>query len=164
MTNDEPLDLDAAAALWQAYLAAHPERMTDAELPPVERFGDSPEMSDELLDLVLNGPKRATAALVAEFDDEGSPLPRIGSHWIACDAAGRPRAIMRSIELRIGPFTSVDAEFAHDEGEGDRTLEWWRSAHSGYWTRACARLGIEWTPDMDIVFERFDVVWRSDAQ
>ena len=164
MTNDAPLDLDAAATLWQAYLAAVPERATDTELPPVERFGDGPEMADELLDLVLDGPKRATAALVAEFEDEGSPLPRIGSHWIACDAAGRPRAIMRSVELRIGPFTSVDAAFAYDEGEGDRTLEWWRNAHSGYWTRACERLGISWNPDMDIVFERFDVVWRSDAR
>lgn len=163
MTNDAPLDLEAAAALWQAYLTAHPERATDPELPSVERFGDSPELSDELLDLVLNGPKRATAALVAEFEDEGSPLPRIGSHWIACDAAGRPRAIIRSTELRIGPFTSVDAQFAYDEGEGERTLESWRDDHSRYWTRAGERLGIEWTHDMDIVFERFDVVWRSDA-
>ena len=164
MTYDAPLDLDAAAAFWQAYLAAHPERAIDPELPPVERFGDGPEMADELLDLVLNGPKRATAALVAEFEDEGSPLPRIGSHWIACDAAGRPLAIMRTMELRIGPFTSVDAAYAWEEGEGDRTLEWWREAHSGYWTRVGERLGIEWTPDMDIVFERFDVVWRFDAR
>ena len=163
MTN-APLDLDAADALWREYSAAHPELATDTEPPTVDRFGDSPALTDELLDLVLNGPKRATAGLVAEYVDEGTPLPRIGSHWIACDSAGRPRAILRSTELRIGPFTSVDAAFAYDEGEGDRTLESWRDGHSRYWTRSGERLGIEWTHDMDIVFERFDVVWRTDAR
>jgi len=39
-------------------------------------FGDSPEMADELAHLVLDGPKRATAGLVLEFERDGEPLPR----------------------------------------------------------------------------------------
>jgi len=161
MTNSA-FDLEAADALWQAYAAAHPDRATDTEPPTVDQFGDGAALTDELLALVLDGPKRATAGLVADYEAEGTPLPRIGSHWIACDSAGRPRAILRSTDLRIGPFTSVDAAFAYDEGEGDRTLESWREGHSRYWTRSGERLGFEWTEDMEIVFERFEVVWRAD--
>ncbi len=162
-TENAPVDHDAAAALWAEYAAAHPETALDTEPPSVEQFGDHPELTDELLGLVLNGPKRATAGLVAEYLADGQPLPRVGSHWIACDSTGAPRAILRSTELRIGPFTSVDERFAYDEGEDDRTLESWRAGHSRYWTRAGERLGFTWTEHMDIVFERFDVVWRSEG-
>lgn len=40
-----------------------------------EAFGDSAELADELIELVLDGPKRATAGAVAEFELEGAPLP-----------------------------------------------------------------------------------------
>ena len=96
------------------------------------------EMADELLEAVISGPKRATAALVAEFADGDEELPRIGSHWICCDGSGRPRLVMRSMELRVGPVNSVDEAFAYDEGEGERTRDWWLDAHSGYWQRSCA--------------------------
>lgn len=161
--ENAPVDHAAATALWEEYKAAHPESALDTEPPSVEQFGDHPELTDELLDLVLNGPKRATAGLVAEYVAEGQPLPRVGSHWIACDSTGAPRAILRSVELRVGPFPSVDERFAYDEGEGDRTLAWWKDAHARYWTRTGERMGFTWTEDMDIVFERFEVVWRSQA-
>ena len=156
-------DLAASATLWEEYRAAHPERALDTEPPSVDRFGDAPALTDELLGLVLDGPKRATAGLLHEFVEDGIPLPRIGSHWIACDSAGRPQAILRSVELRVGPFTSVDAAFAFDEGEGDRTLESWRDEHRRYYTRSGERLGFTWTEQMEIVFERFEVVWRASS-
>jgi uncharacterized protein YhfF len=165
--RNAPIDRAAAAAMWEDYRAAHPDEATDHEPPSAETFGDHPELTDALLALVLDGTKRATATLAAEFRAEGQPLPRVGSHWIACDSTGQPRVVLRSIELRVGPFTSVDAAFAFDEGEDDRSLESWRDNHSRYWRRAGAALGIEWTEAHEIVFERFAVVWpreyRSDA-
>lgn len=110
-----PLDLDAAQELWTAYLQRHMHAVRDEDPPAVERFGDNAELAEELLALVLSGTKTATSTLVAEFHAEGAPLPRIGSHWIACDAAGRPRAVLRTVELRLGAIDSVDAAFAHDE-------------------------------------------------
>lgn len=156
-----PIDEPAALRLWDEYRAARPDRSVDSEPPSIERFGDHAELTDELLGLVLEGTKTATASLVAEFVLDGQPLPRIGSHWIACDSAGRPRVVLRSTELRIGPFTSVDERFAYDEGEGDRTLDSWRDGHRRYWTRVGAALGFEWTETHDIVFERFEVAWHA---
>ncbi len=34
-------------------------------------------------------------------------------------------------------------EFAASEGEGDKSLEWWRNAHWKFFSRECEDLGIE---------------------
>ncbi|WP_255513371.1 ASCH domain-containing protein [Homoserinibacter sp. GY 40078] len=159
--ENAPVDRDAAIRVWREYAETRPELADVAEPGAVEQFGDNSDLTDELIELVLHGPKRATAALVAEFAAEGEPLPRIGDHWVACDSTGRPRAILRSTELRIGPFSSVDAAFAYDEGEDDRTLDSWRDGHRRYWSRAAERLGFTWSEDLEVVFERFEVVWRT---
>jgi uncharacterized protein YhfF len=155
-------DLEAAQAMWAEYAHAAPRVVRVAEEHTVERFGDSQALADELLALVLAGVKRATAELVDEFLARGDAVPRIGSHWIACDGRGVPRAILRTVELRIGDFASVDAAFAHDEGEDDRSLEAWRREHRRYWARGAAARGSTWSEADEIVFERFAVVWPPE--
>ena len=145
--------------MWRDYVTADPHVAAADDEHPVERFGDSAELADELIDLVLHGPKRATAGLASDFAVEGEPLPRIGGHWIACDGSGTPRAVLRTVELRIGPIDSVDDAFAWDEGEGDRTRDDWLRGHRGYFTRTCAARGEEFTEEHEVVFERFQVVW-----
>jgi uncharacterized protein YhfF len=162
-TPPAPLDRGAAERMWREYVAAHPERASVDDEHPVERFGDSAELADELIALVLHGPKRATAGLVADFAADGEPLPRIGGHWIACDGSGVPRAVLRTQELRIGPIDSVDDAFAFDEGEGDRSRDDWLRAHRRYFTRTCAARGEQFTDGHEVVFERFAVVWPQDA-
>jgi uncharacterized protein YhfF len=153
------LDREAVERMWAEYLAARPAAAATGDEHPVDRFGDSAELADELIDLVLHGPKRATAGLVADFVAEGEPLPRIGAHWIACDGSGAPRAILRTTELRLGPIESVDDAFAWDEGEGDRSRDDWLRGHRRYFTRTCAARGDEFTEAHEVVFERFEVVW-----
>ncbi|WP_309082301.1 ASCH domain-containing protein [Zhihengliuella sp.] len=134
----------------------------------VEYFGDSPALADALLREVTHGAKRATATLELEFAEEGEPMPRIGSHWIACHGTGAPAVILRTTELRLAAFDDVDAAFAFDEGEDDRTLESWRREHERYWRRTRGAAGHEWSPEetarpgRGIVLERFAVVWPPD--
>lgn len=153
-------DRDAAQQMWAEYLAAHPEHRDDD--PPSECFGDTAALADELLDLVLHGPKRATAGAVADFAHDGEPLPRIGGHWIVHDGAGVPRAVLRSVGLRLGPLDSVDESFAWDEGEGDRTRESWLRDHQRYFQRALPRTGMQYHDQIEVVFERFRVVWPPE--
>lgn len=156
------IDTDAAHLMWQAYAAARPERVAACADHTVEQFGDSPGLADTLLAAVLDGPKRATSELVAEFAARGDALPRVGSHWIACDGAGTPRVVLRSTELRIATFDEVDEAFAHDEGEDDRSLASWRTEHRRYFQRVCAARGAVWSETDEIVLERFAVVWPPD--
>ena len=154
-------DTAAGLRMWADYRAAHPELAP--ETPVVEAFGDSPALADELIELVVSGPKRATAGLVPAYAHDGEPLPRVGSHWVACDGSGTPRAVLRTTELRVGPLSSVDEQFAWDEGEDDRTLTSWLEGHTRFFTRECDRIGIEFTDDLEVCFERFDVVWPPEV-
>jgi uncharacterized protein YhfF len=149
--------------MWAEYAAAHPAAVAAGAEHTVECFGDSVELADELIDLVLHGPKRATAGLVADFAHEGEPLPRIGGHWVACDGSGTPRAVLRSMEMRLGGIESVDDAFAWDEGEGDRSRDDWLRGHRAYFTRTCSARGETFTDEHELVFERFRVVWPPDV-
>lgn len=163
MTTDQSGDLDrpAALALWDDYVATLPSR--PLEEPTVERFGDGRALADALLGLVLAGTKRATAGLVSDFAADGVPLPRIGGHWIVCDGAGAPRCVVRSTELRLGRLGRVDDAFAWDEGEGDRSRASWLAGHERYFRRTQAARGQEWRDDLEVLFERFRVVWPPEV-
>ncbi|GAA1869746.1 hypothetical protein GCM10009715_15980 [Paeniglutamicibacter psychrophenolicus] len=93
--------MEAAARMWDEYATAHPEAVRLCAEYSVERFGDSVELADALPHEVIPGSKCATSTLAREFPDDGESLPRLGSHWIACDGAGTPRVILPSIELRL---------------------------------------------------------------
>src|SRR5271163_3771638 len=112
-------------------------------------FGDSPELADELLALVLIGRKTATCWAASE-GDKGVEL---GKRWIVKDGQGRPRAVLETVEVTRLRFEEVDERFAHDEGEGDRSLAWWRRAHTNYFTRRS-----EFAPGMEVYCERFRLV------
>ncbi len=111
-------------------------------------FGDNPALADELAELVLAGKKTATC-----WAAEQGLLTEVGKRMVVLDGAGRPRAVIETVELTQHRFPDVDAAFANDEGEGDRTLAYWRRAHEVYFTR----LG-QFTPDMLLWCERFRVV------
>lgn len=122
-------------------------------------FGDSPELMDELLDLVLHGPKRATCSLARWFENDPDGLPKPGDLWVIHDGAKRPRAVIRTTSVEVKPVHQADAQFAWDEGEGDRSFEWWLDAHEAYWRREAERHGFTYSRDLDAVFERFELAW-----
>jgi len=113
-------------------------------------FGDSPEMADRLLGLVLAGKKTATTSALS---DPTIAHNDIGKRWIVLDGKGKERAIIETAELRIVPFMEVDEAFARDEGEGDLTLSYWRKVHEDFFRRE----GV-YSPDMKVVCERFKLV------
>ena len=117
--------------------------------PDAFAFGDSPELADELLALVLEGKKTATCWAVKDGDKGAA----VGVRWIVKDGGGRHRAVLETVELTRRRFPDVDAGFAHDEGEGDRSLAYWRQAHQDYFTRRG-----EFSPNMELFCERFRLV------
>lgn len=115
-------------------------------------FGDSPRMADELLALVLAGVKTATCSWPAERSCEEGDLS------VVLDDRGVPAALIRTAERRERPFLEVDAAFAHDEGEGDRTLAWWRDAHRRFFGRL-TDLPRPFSDDETVLCERFELVY-----
>ena len=128
----------------------------------VVAFGAGAEMATELADLTVAGIKRATAGMVCQFAAGGEAPPVLGGYVVLLDGADRPRAIWRTTELRIGPLNSVDERFAWDEGEGERTREWWLSAHVSFFGPRALALGIQMNDEIETVFERFEIVWPPE--
>ena len=90
---------------------------------------DTRELATELALLVRDGPKRATTGLLSEYEAQGEPLPRVGAYSVVLDGAGEPVCIIRTTRVDTTPFGEVDEEFTWVEGEGDRSLAYWREAH-----------------------------------
>jgi hypothetical protein len=76
---------------------------------------------------------------------------------------GMPSVYRRTTEVAIKPLSQVDETFARDEGEGDRTRDWWIDAHRRYFARQAGREGFEIDDEILTVFERFEVVWPLDV-
>jgi uncharacterized protein YhfF len=149
--------ISAVQAYWRKFCCARsvsPDQRCD-----VFAFGDTPAMADELLALVLAGQKRATAALVMDFERAGDPLPEPGIHAVVLNGRGRPGCIIRTTEVTVRPFNQVDARFAWGEGEDDRLLASWRTAHRRYFGRQCLGWGISFDERMPVVLGRFELVW-----
>ncbi len=152
----------AVQTYWQTYLdSLSPTERADlpTDPPPAEAFGDNAELADSLAALVLAGTKAATAALVWEYELEGVPLTAAGELEIVLNSTGEPVCILEYTAIEVVPFDQVTAEFAAREGEGDRTLEWWRNAHWNYFSRRCAVIGREPAMDMPVVCQQFRVAW-----
>lgn len=126
--------------------------------PPAWAFGDTPELADELLALVLSGAKTATADLVRSYEAVDEPLPCVGDLSIVLDGSGAPRALLRTTKVDIVPFSAVTAEHARLEGEGDQTLESWRAEHERYFRRTLPA-GRTFSDDAPVVCERFMVLY-----
>jgi len=139
--------------LWHEFAEAHPE--FSGESPEVGAFGDDPVVADQLAGLILAGTKRATASPVVEG------VPPDGAHWVLLDGRGEAVAVVRTTEVRTGRLDSVDEAFARDEGEGERTRDWWLDAHRGSFR--ARHPDVADLDAMPTVFERFRVVWPPEV-
>jgi uncharacterized protein YhfF len=161
MATSTPLpdiDQDSVVEFWSRCSAAGLVA-ADSPLPAIiEPFGDSAELADELLDLIIYGPKRATAASYDEAMLEEESLPVVGELSIVTDGAGRARALLRTTDVRVGPLSSVDKQFAWDEGEDDRTRDSWLRVHHEFFRRYLPTVGLMFDDDMPTVFERFELL------
>ena len=116
-------------------------------------FGDSPEMADELLALVLTGKKTATVSVVLEDEQ----TPSVGDLSLVLDGRGNPACVIKTVYLDTVKFCDLTWNMVKLEGE-DENFEQWKSGNIRYWTRDAAKRGYTFTDQTLITFERFEVV------
>lgn len=116
-------------------------------------FGDSPEMADELLALVLCGKKTATVSVVLESDQK----PNVGDLSLVLDGRGNPACVIKTVHLETVKFCDLTWDMVKLEGE-DETFEQWKAGNIRYWTRDADRRGYTFNDQTPITFERFEVV------
>ena len=90
--------------------------------------------SDTLSSLVLEGKKTATASAYPLYGRENEKLPEKGDYSVILDGKGNGVCIIRTDKVSVVPFSDVGEDHAYKEGEGDRTLEYWRLVHKEFFT------------------------------
>jgi uncharacterized protein YhfF len=63
--------------------------------------------------------------------------------------------VIRTTGVEVRRFGDVDAEFAWTEGEGDRSLEYWREEHIRFFAAERRPFG----EDTEVVLQRFELLW-----
>lgn len=147
----------AAQTYWQTWRDLNP----DAPEMPYEcfHFCDNREDADICADLVVQDIKRATAASVVELELIGVRQPVVGDVSVVTRWDGTPVAIIRTTRIAIRRLDDVDEAFARREGEGDKTLSWWRTAHDAYYRRVLEPAGIAVDGDLLIICEDFERIF-----
>lgn len=161
----EPLKNPILTTYWQSFLATlpvdSPYRNCHYE---AEGWGDGSEMADELGALITAGTKTATCSAVWEWEAEGQTWPTPGFLTIVLDGRGQPLCIVETVEVTVKPYNQVEPQFAFEEGEGDRSLDYWRDAHRRFFTRVLSKIGREFSVEMPLVCERFRVIYPQQGK
>jgi uncharacterized protein YhfF len=149
----------AADALWHAYLETQPTSLRHRTYFEAFQMGKGRAMADQTAHLVLDGIKTATSDLIWHMQWNQKPRWNVGDEHVLLDGSWNPVCVIRTTELEEKRFCDVDAAFAHDYGEGDRTLEWWREHLYAWYAAECREIGVEPTEEMPLLCERFEVVY-----
>ncbi len=152
-------------SFWQTYLESlseqqRAEALLRSPMFVAEAWGDNPNLADELAALITSGIKTATCSSLWEWEIQQEALPQIGLKTIVLNSQNKPMCMVETTEVTIRKFQDVDADFAYDEGESDRSLETWREAHWQYFTRVLKPFDMQPTLEMPLVCERFKVIFR----
>ena len=143
----------SAEKMWNAFRAVN---KIDETAYDAWEFGDSP---DELADLVLRGVKTGTSSAYPLYELENEPLPKVGEYSVILNSKDEAVCIIKTTKVYVAPFKEANEEHAYKEGEGDRSLSYWRQVHEAFFAKEMAEAGFAFDENMLVVFEEFEVVF-----
>lgn len=126
-----------------------------------DHFCENEKDANELADLVNKGIKRATAGSLWAYEKTNFQIPTPGDVFIVKDWNGNAICVVKTMKITIVPFNEITEAQAYTEGEGDRSLEYWRRVHIDFYTHQFATLGLTFSESMPIVFEEFEKVFPN---
>lgn len=139
--------------MWNAYKKINPSIGDEID---AWAFGVE---ADILADLVLKGEKTATASAYDLYAVGDEPLPQEGTFDVILDSQDRAVCIVEITKVSVQPFHQVSAEHAFKEGEGDKSLAYWRRVHEDCFAEWLREAGLTFTPDSKVVLEEFRKVY-----
>lgn len=119
-------------------------------------FGGEP---DALAQLVLRGIKTGTSSAFPLYKLEGESIPREGEYSVILDSRNEAVCVIKTTKVYVVPFRNVGSDHARREGEGDRSLSYWRRIHEEFFAEELSHAGLVFTEDMNVVCEEFCVVY-----
>ena len=122
-------------------------------------FGDD---ADKLADLVRRGIKTGTSSAYPLYGAENEPLPEASGYSVILDSKDEAVCIIENTKVYVVPFCEVSSDHAFKEGEGDRSLSYWRKVHEAFFTACMQEAGLAFDENMMVVCEEFRVVYPRE--
>ena len=119
-------------------------------------FGDNP---DYLASLVLNKEKTATSSLYILYELKGKKLPKIGDYSVILNSSNEAVCIIKTTNVYITTFNEITQMHAYKEGEGDKSLKYYKEIHEKFFNNCLKPYNMKFTSDMKIVCEEFILVF-----
>lgn len=117
------------------------------------KFAGDKESCNELFNLVKKGIKTATSYLYLNdrdlFQEEYS---------ILTDYDSKEEILIKTTKIYKEKFINVTKEHAYKEGEGDRSLEYWKSIHLEFFTKELSSINLKFNDEIEIICEEFEIV------
>lgn len=122
-------------------------------------YCDNKKDADECAELVVNKIKQATSTSIWWFEKHDEKLPHIGDLAIVTNWDGEAKAIIKTIKVDIVKYKDITKEYAIIEGEGDKSLNYWKGVHWEYYKNEMNAFEEYPTEDMEILREYFETIW-----
>ena len=104
--------------------------------------------------------KIATCSAYDLYQAEGEPIPKVGDYSIILNSDGEAVCIIKTTMVYVTEFNKVSSEHAYKEGEGDRSLDYWREVHINFLTNELALVHQSFDENTKVVCEEFEVVYK----
>ena len=145
-----------AQEMWERFIKE--QNISDTEYD-AWAFGDD---ADGLAELVRQGIKTGTSSAYPLYELEGEPLPEASGYSVILDSRDEAVCIIENTKVYVVPFCEVTADHAFKEGEGDRSLAYWKKVHEAFFTECMKEAGLTFDEDMKVVCEEFRLVYPSE--
>ncbi len=141
--------------MWAAYIQENPSYKEQC----YEAWCYGSKTPDLLAELTALGTKTATASAYPFYEYEKCELPKAGDHNVILRTNGEAVCVTKTTRVSVVPFMQVSEEHAYKEGEGDRSLTYWRTVHAQAFADELAEINMNFSEDMLVVCEEFQVVF-----
>ena len=146
-----------AKELWSQFVGAHPEH--ENARYEAWSFGVDP---DELAELTLQGIKTTTTSGHELYEIDNEALPTENEFNVILDGSDHATCITKTTKVYVTPFNEVSEQHAFKEGEGDRTLAYWRRVHTDFFLEEYGKNNLVFDEEALVVCEEFEVVHKAE--
>ncbi len=126
-------------------------------------FCSTEDCANKLAELTKQGIKRGTTSLYYWIETGKESLAKVGDISVITDWSGVAQCIIRIKKITILLFRDFDEHLAEIEGEGDKSLDYWRKGHIEFFKNDLSKEPVEFNEDMTIVFEEVETLFPFAA-
>ena len=155
------LPCDSVLEIWKSFVQEHP-KYANTPIPPHFYFCNNEQDANICAELVVKNIKQATAPSFWWYEYHNEPMPKVGDLFIVTNWYGTAKAVIEITKIELIRFKDVTEAFAKAEGEGDKSLSFWRKAHKEYYSREMEKAGEYFNENMLISCECFKTVFKDE--